>query len=546
MSDLFTAKILMVDDHPENLFALQVLLNDENYECVKVSSGRAAINIVEKDTDFALILMDVQMPGMDGFETVEHIRSIEAMRQVSVIFLTANSDNIHMFKGYEVGAVDYLIKPLHPEILKAKIAVFVDLHLKTKALKEQEQEMNQLINQLKTANSALAIQNEEREKRSAELIIANTELGFQNGEKEKRANELFIANDELIFQNDEKEKRAAELHIANRELIFQNEEKEKRAAELVIAVKVLVFETGEKAKRAAELVIADKELAYQTGEKEKRAAELIIADILKEEVEKTMIIIERKNKDILDSINYAKRIQQAKLPRKKDIYAAFSESFVLFKPKDIVSGDFYFFNKNENYLFIAAADCTGHGVPGALMSMIGIEKLTSAVADNPDTSKVLMHLNRGIKKSLNQSESFGSSTDGMDIALCRIDLKTLELSFAGANRPFWLIRNGISEISETKGTKAAIGGTTLINQNFDSHSIQLQKGDTFYVFTDGYSDTFGGKLGKKLTSGKFRQMLLDVQEKSMQDQEKHLENFLENWVSGIGQVDDILVIGVRI
>jgi len=157
MSDLFTAKILMVDDHPENLFALQVILNDENYECVKVSSGRAAINIVEKDTDFALILMDVQMPGMDGFETVEHIRRIEAMRHVSVIFLTANSDNIHMFKGYEVGAVDYLIKPLHPEILKAKIAVFVDLHLKTKALKKQEEEMNLVLNQLKAANSTLAI-----------------------------------------------------------------------------------------------------------------------------------------------------------------------------------------------------------------------------------------------------------------------------------------------------------------------------------------------------------------------------------------------------
>jgi len=421
-----------------------------------------------------------------------------------------------------------------------------ELIIADKELVFETQEKEKRSAELVIANTELSFQNEEKEKRAKELLIANEELIFQNGEKEKRAKELLIANDELIFQNDEKEKRAAELHIANRELIFQNEEKEKRAAELVIAVKVLVFETGEKAKRAAELVIADKELAYQTGEKEKRAAELIIADVLKEEVEKTMIIIEGKNKDILDSINYAKRIQQAKLPRKKDIYDAFSESFVLFKPKDIVSGDFYFFYKNENYLFIAAADCTGHGVPGALMSMIGIEKLTSAVADNPDTSKVLMHLNRGIKKSLNQSESFGSSTDGMDIAICRIDLKTLELSFAGANRPFWLVRNGISEITETKGTKAAIGGTTLINQNFDSHSIQLQKGDTFYIFTDGYSDTFGGQQGKKLTSGKFRQMLLDVQEKSMQDQEKYLENFLENWVSGIGQVDDILVIGVRI
>ncbi|MEX1187697.1 MAG: response regulator [Bacteroidia bacterium] len=541
-----TAKILMVDDHPENLFALQVILTDEDYKCIKASSGREAIKIVETETDFALILMDVQMPGMDGFETVEQIRRIDSMRHVSVIFLTANNDNIHMFKGYEVGAVDYLIKPLHPEILKAKISVFVDLHLKTKALKEQEQEMNQLIYQLKAVNYTLALQSEEKEKRSAELIIANTELGFQNEEKEKRAKELLIANEELVFQNDEKEKRAAELIIANSELIFQNEEKEKRAAELVIAIKKMVFETEEKGKRAAELAIADIELQFQASEKEKRAAELVIADILKGEVEKTMLLIKRKNKDILDSINYAKRIQQAKLPRKKDIYDAFSESFVLFKPKDIVSGDFYFFYKDANYLFIAAADSTGHGVPGALLSMIGLEKLTIAVADDPNTSQVLMHLNQGIKKSLNQSESFGSSTDGMDIAFCRIDLKTLELSFAGANRPFWLIRNGTSEIIETKGTKGAVGGTTLNNQHFESHKIQLQKGDTFYIFSDGYSDTFGGKAGKKLTSRKFRQLLLDIQEKSMMEQEKHLENFLENWVSGIGQVDDILILGVRI
>ncbi len=257
-------------------------------------------------------------------------------------------------------------------------------------------------------------------------------------------------------------------------------------------------------------------------------------------------IIEERNIAITDSITYAKRIQHAKLPDKKEIYSALPDSFVLFKPKDIVSGDFYFFDRPDGMIFIAAADCTGHGVPGALMSMIGSEKLDDALAHSVDTSRILSHLNKGIKNSLHQSESTESTRDGMDIALCSIDTGERIVRYAGANRPIWIIRNGQTTIEEIKATKKAIGGFTDDNQHFDTHEIKFNQGDSFYISTDGYADTFGGKTQKKLMTKRFKDILLSIQDKSMRDQEAHLDNFIEDWKAGIEQVDDILVIGMRL
>jgi signal transduction histidine kinase/CheY-like chemotaxis protein len=264
MKENSPVKILLVDDRAENLFALEVILSSGNYLCMRANSGKEALKILRQEQDFAIILLDVQMPVMDGFETLEFIRKIESLKHTPVIFLTAGMDAEQVYKGYQAGAVDYIIKPFLPEILKAKVAVFVELYKKT--------------NELIIADKELAFQNEEKGKRAAELIIANKELVFQNREKEKRADELMMANKELAYQNEEKEKRADELGIANKELAYQNEEKEKRAAELIIANKKLVFQNKEKGKRADELIIANKELTFQNREKEKRADELIIAN----------------------------------------------------------------------------------------------------------------------------------------------------------------------------------------------------------------------------------------------------------------------------
>ena len=282
------------------------------------------------------------------------------------------------------------------------------------------------------------------------------------------------------------------------------------------------------------------------------------ADNQRELAEEQKYLVDEKQKEILDSINYAKRIQGSILPDYKDILAAFPNSFVLFKPKDIVSGDFYFFHINPSSIpngrggtFIAAGDCTGHGVPGAFMSMLGVSKLSDAVAQSSDTSEILKLLNMGIKTALHQSESNESTRDGMDIALCSLSPSEAKgegvvLHYAAANRPLYIIYSGQSIVAEIKATKVAIGGLTEDNQHFETHEIKLQAGDTIYLSTDGFADQFNGPKGKKLMTKKFKEILVNIQDKPMKEQGEYLDNFIEDWKAGTEQVDDILVIGVRI
>ena len=272
-------------------------------------------------------------------------------------------------------------------------------------------------------------------------------------------------------------------------------------------------------------------------------------ELLEQMVDERTAELAEKNLEIKDSINYALRIQKAILTSKEEINEGLKNCFILFKPKDIVSGDFYFYSKTKNQIIIAAADCTGHGVPGALMSMIGSEKLMSTANESHSPSVILNSLNKGIKSSLRQSDKEESTKDGMDIALVSINSENNIASYAGANRPIWIIRNKSDnesfEVEEIKATKKAIGGFTEDDQHFQQHELQFNKGDTFYLFTDGYADQFG-HTGKKLMTKKFREILIEIQHLTMDEQEKYLNDFIEGWKKGADQVDDILVIGVRI
>ena len=277
---------------------------------------------------------------------------------------------------------------------------------------------------------------------------------------------------------------------------------------------------------------------YALTKKEIIARLALVVTIDKLEVQKELI--EEKNREITSSINYAQRIQSAILPGLDEISNAFPQSFVLYKPKDIVSGDFYFFTSKHNLKFIAAVDCTGHGVPGAFMSMIGAEKLDESVEFSSDTSEILKTLNTGIKTSLKQSDVNDDATrDGMDLALCSVDTETRVVNYSGANRPIWIIRKGASEVEEIKATKKAIGGFTEFSQTFESSTIQLQEGDTFYLCSDGYADTFNGITGKKMNTKRFKELLIEIQPLTMIEQNEHLSNFLNNWKGNEDQVDDI-------
>jgi ligand-binding sensor domain-containing protein/serine phosphatase RsbU (regulator of sigma subunit) len=249
--------------------------------------------------------------------------------------------------------------------------------------------------------------------------------------------------------------------------------------------------------------------------------------------------------EIKDSINYAERIQSSILPDLAFIKQYLPDSFILFKPRDVVSGDFYWFNRADDKLFFATVDCTGHGVPGAFMSMIGNSLLNEIILTQKISSPsvVLSYLNKSILKVLKQNTT--DSKDGMDMALCVIDVKANTLTYAGANREMLLIRN--NGLLEYKPTKRAIGGFTDTSTVFEETCISIQAGDRFYMTTDGYADQFGGPKGKKLMTKNFKEFLMEIHSRSMTEQHKQLDNKIGEWMgSTYAQVDDILVVGIKL
>lgn len=280
---------------------------------------------------------------------------------------------------------------------------------------------------------------------------------------------------------------------------------------------------------------------------EKKILEEKVKERTAEVVEKN-IELDEKNKDITASIRYAKRIQDAILPPDEFVRKFLPKTFVLFKPKDIVSGDFYWLADKKDMVLFAAVDCTGHGVPGAFMSIVGHNLLDQIVGEHGITepAKILNELNKSVSDTLRQSYTEDNSVkDGMDISLCCFNRKTNVMEYAGAYNPLWLIRNG--ELTEIKADKFPIGNLKAgENKKFTNHSIPLEKGDTLYIFSDGYADQFGGPQGKKFKYSAFKQLLLDNQNLSMEEQGELLEKEMAKWQGSIEQVDDILVIGTRL
>ena len=274
-------------------------------------------------------------------------------------------------------------------------------------------------------------------------------------------------------------------------------------------------------------------------------------------------IIEEKNKDILDSINYAKRIQQALLTSNEYMKEAMGEHFVLYKPRDVVSGDFYWCHNNRDKVIFAVADCTGHGVPGAFMSMIGISLLNEIIVENKitDAADILDSLRGTLLKTLQQKSQNTITRDGMDIALCVWDKAKDEIQYAGANNSMYLSRKRGSDVM-AEGTKLKIHNEHLyevlpdkqpigfmeekMDKPFTSFKIKVEKGDVIYIGSDGYQDQFGGESNKKFTKKKYRELLASFNGSPLQGQREHLDTTLENWKNHNLQTDDICVVGVRI
>jgi len=288
-------------------------------------------------------------------------------------------------------------------------------------------------------------------------------------------------------------------------------------------------------------------LEIQSSELKERNDEILSAN---EELKQLNEITSRQRDEIISSINYAQRIQSALLPPETYISELLNENFILHKPRDIVSGDFYWIKQVNQYIVLVAADCTGHGVPGAFMSMLGMSYLNEIVQRREITqaNQILNELRKQIKYSLRQHGQRYESKDGIDMALCVMDLKSMKMQYAGANNPIYLIKdvNGTTELKEIKADRMPLGFYQGKDISFVNHDIQLEMGDTFYMFSDGFIDQKGGKGNKKYMRKNFKDFLLEIHDQPMHDQKGILDKTLAAWMGNNSQTDDILVIGVRV
>ena len=291
---------------------------------------------------------------------------------------------------------------------------------------------------------------------------------------------------------------------------------------------------------------------WQFNEKKKANKQLSrqnqILENQKLEIEQQKSEIEKQNKHILASIKYARKIQDAILPSKLAITENIPNSFIFYKPRDIVSGDFYWFAKHENYLFIAAVDCTGHSVPGAFMSMIGHTLLNEIVNEKAiyETSEILKRLNAGVIYALKQDAEEAQQEDGMDLTMCRIDTKNKEFEIACANHVAYVVSDG--KVNLVEGDIYSVGGFFSMKPDlkFTTHKFKVKGKTNIYMFSDGYQDQFGGERNKKFMEKRLRNMILENSNRPMKEQGTIIENKFNEWKEDQSQIDDVLLIGIEL
>lgn len=416
-------KILIVDDEKAVIHQVKALLDSFGYKTFYIPRAQFLIKRLETET-FDLILMDINMPGIDGIKALKQLKSNFLYENIPVIMMTADTSDETLESCFDFGAADYITKPISELVLKSRVKSVLD--------------------------------------------------------KQEYIKEIFLKNEKL-----------------------KDSERKIKIA----------------------------------------------------------------HNNIKSSINYAQTIQSAVMPSKNILDKVFSQNFVFFKPRDVVSGDFYWMKTIGNLVFIAVADCTGHGVPGAFISILGVSLLnevfhTAEQNNQVDPAKLLGILRKKVKESLGQTGARGEQKDGMDIALCIINKKTHTLQFAGAHNPIYIVRNKNRELSkkakeyifdikddiafvEIKGDRQPIGIHRYENK-FTNHQISLKTGDLIYLFSDGYADQTGSDKHRKFMRRRFKELFLEIHEKPMNEQKIMMSKTLKNWMGAKEeQVDDILVMGLK-
>lgn len=360
------------------------------------------------------------------------------------------------------------------------------------------------------------------------------------GEVIEMNREMQLQNELLNKENQLKEEQQARLEAQQARLEAREKTRQTQIAGLIVALVLFICIIGLIYWQFSNKKKANLLLKEQNAEIERQ----------KKEIEEQHNLSTLQKKRITDSIQYAQRIQRAVLPLESSFRQSFKDYFILYKPRDIVSGDFYWITRKDNVLILAVADCTGHGVPGAFMSMLGVaylNEIVNKIAINKHISalnadEILNQLREMVITSLHQTGDPSEPKDGMDISICIIDFENKKMQFAGANNPIYLIRDG--EMRQLEPDKMPVSYHQKRNVPFTRHDIDMKPNDRIYLFSDGFVDQFGINSGQKFLSKRFRELILKIHDRPMTDQYKILERAFEDWKGNKPQLDDVLVIGL--
>ncbi len=534
----------------ENIEATHVLFvyQPENYNIKKINKGLKENQtlLITENFEFQKSMINfIVVDGKPQFEANEEMIK-EAGLKVSQLFLAhsikTREDWEKLYEKTDV-ALDE-----EKEITAKQKVVIEDQKAEIAKLAEEIKQQKAVLEKL---NAEIEQKQRNLEQKTQILYLKQKELAEKIDELKNKNKEIKAKKQVLADKQQEISKKTNEIAQQDKKLAQQNlligeqlaQIEKQRLVLYFLIIVVLLFVAmavfiyrAYKIKKEANIALEKKNkiISEQKDEIEKER------DVIKSQRDQ----IAYQKKHITDSIEYAQRIQHAIIPS-IEFFSDKIDHFVLFKPRDIVSGDFYWNYVNDDYLFIVAADCTGHGVPGAFMSMLGVSLLNEIVINKEITepNDILNRLRQDIILSLKQKQDETSSVkDGMDITICKVDLKKDKLYFSGANNPLFLYRKG--ELMEVKGDKMPVAIYRKM-EDFQQHEIELQKGDTFYIFSDGFVDQFGGPSYKKFLTKNFKLLLGELQNMSMPEQGKKLDEVFEDWKKEVDQLDDVCVIGVR-
>ncbi len=548
-------KLLIVESSENDAIALGEMLaesKEDEFDLFHASSLAEATEILSNET-IQLVLLNLFLPDSYGIYTFNDL--FKKYPLTPFVVITEFADHHIGRNAVNKGAQDFLVKnELSSDQLLKSIAYALERKLTEERLRASEERYRKLF-----LRSTDVIYMSTVDGKFIDLNPAGRKLlGYDETELEAiGVGDLYWdLNDRMNLKNElaktgevsdyevrlKKKDGKTELICLLNSIVIKDSDGKVSAYQGIIR-DITDKKRSEKALKdsLANLDQANKELQRLNNTLEEKVEERT-HDLLKEKE-----LVETQNKEIRESINYAKRIQASILPEQPKIKSYFPDSFIYYSPKDIVSGDFYWFSARKDKAIFAVVDCTGHGVPGAFMSIIGYTQLNEIVSDQKifDPGVILRELDKRVRIALNQNKATDrNSKDGMELGIITVNFEHKKVEYAGAMRPLFYTKMG--ELYQIKGDKFSIGGVSRHRKEFNTHRIPYDTGDCFYLFSDGYPDQFGGPRGKKFMSKNVANMIERITHLPMLEQENIVKNALAEWMQKEEQVDDILISGIRL